>query len=57
MACSIKKPAKTPRILAGVVIITAGVYYNSSIVALIGSIPVVFALIGFCPICFIKKPK
>lgn len=53
MTCSIKKPAKTPRIVAGVVIIILGIYFQSFL-ALLGFIPIIFAIIGYCPLCTIK---
>jgi|GEM_PF-2688499 uncharacterized membrane protein YiaA len=55
MACSIKKPAKLPRILAGIVIILIGLYLKIYVLALLGLVPIAFALSGFCPMCYVKN--
>ncbi|MGM0622851.1 MAG: YgaP family membrane protein [Campylobacterota bacterium] len=53
MSCSIKKPAKLPRIIAGVGIIILGIYLQSYW-GLLGFIPIIFAIIGYCPLCSVK---
>ncbi|MFA6789805.1 MAG: YgaP-like transmembrane domain [Arcobacteraceae bacterium] len=57
MACSIKKPNKTIRILFGVILIVFGVYFEQFWIAVIGIIPIIFAVIGFCPLCWIDNKK
>jgi uncharacterized membrane protein YiaA len=55
MACNIKKPAKLPRILAGIVIILIGLYFQIYLVALLGLLPIAFGISGFCPMCYVKN--
>ncbi len=48
MNCNVGKTDKVIRLILGAVIIAAGVYYNSWWGA-IGIVPIVTALIGWCP--------
>jgi hypothetical protein len=56
MTCGIKKPNKWLRIIIGVAIIIVGLYFDSYF-ALIGLIPIAFAISGYCPLCAIKAYK
>ncbi|MDD2698533.1 MAG: DUF2892 domain-containing protein [Arcobacteraceae bacterium] len=56
MTCGIKKPNTLLRIFVGVFIIAIGFYFESYFGAL-GTIPIIFAIIGFCPICYLQAIK
>lgn len=53
MACNINKPAKVPRILVGFFIIILGLFFNSYLTFL-GFIPIIMAVVGYCPLCSLK---
>ena len=60
MKCNVGKADKIARIIIGLCIIAAGVYFNSWF-GVIGVVPIVTAILGWCPlyipfgICSCKK--
>lgn len=53
MTCGIKKPNTLLRISVGLLILAIGFYFESYF-GLLGIIPIIFGIIEFCPICYLK---
>ncbi|MBT3144953.1 DUF2892 domain-containing protein [Neptunomonas phycophila] len=49
MKCNVGKADKIARIIIGLCIIAAGVYFNSWF-GVIGVVPIVTAILGWCPL-------
>jgi len=54
MSCSINKPNKAVRIVAGIVIILLGILFESWL-GVLGVLPILFATFGYCPLCTLRN--